>query len=49
MRAALDQAKEQPISGPPALNDDNGQIESAESRAARAAARRSVRRQRVAA
>ena len=49
MRAALDQAKEQPISGPPALNDDNGQIESAESRAARAAARRSERHQRVAA
>jgi 5-methyltetrahydrofolate--homocysteine methyltransferase len=49
MRAALDQAKEQPISGPPALNDDNGQIESAESRAARAASRRSERRQRVAA
>ncbi len=49
MRAALDQAKEQPISGPPALNGDNGQIESAESRSARAAARRSERRQRVAA
>lgn len=47
MRAALDQAQGQPISGPPILNGDNGQIESAESRAARAAARRSERRQRV--
>lgn len=49
MRTALDQAKAEPIAGPPQLNGVNGQIESAESRAARAAARRSERRQRVSA
>jgi len=47
MRAALDEAKAEPIAGPPQINGANGQIESAESRAARAAARRSERRQRV--
>lgn len=48
MRTALDAAKDQPIAGPPqAEGEENGQIESAESRAARAAARRSERRQRV--
>lgn len=47
MRAALDEAKDEPIAGPPQINGANGQIESAESRAARAAARRSERRQRV--
>ena len=48
MRAALDAAKDQPIAGPPQVDsEENGQIESAESRAARAAARRSERRQRV--
>lgn len=46
MRAALERAKGEPITGPPA--SDDGRIESAESRAARAAARRSERRQRVA-
>jgi 5-methyltetrahydrofolate--homocysteine methyltransferase len=45
MRAALERAKDEPISGPPA--GDDGRIESAASRAARAAARRSERRQRV--
>lgn len=50
MRAALDKAKDQPIAGPPQVaSAENGQIESAESRAARAAARRSERRQRVSA
>lgn len=48
MRAALDSAQDQPIAGPPQVDGEaNGQIESAESRAARAAARRSERRQRV--
>lgn len=47
MRVALDGAKDEPIAGPPQINGANGQIESAESRAARAAARRSERRQRV--
>lgn len=47
MRAALDGAKDEPIAGPPPINGDSGQIENAESRAARAAARRSERRQRV--
>ncbi len=46
MREALERVKDQPISGPPPENDDR--IESAESRAARGAARRSERRQRVA-
>jgi methionine synthase I (cobalamin-dependent) len=45
MRAALERVKDEPIPGPPASGE--GQIESAESRAARAAARRSERRQRV--
>lgn len=45
MRAALERVKDEPIPGPPA--SDDGRIESAESRAARAAARRSERRQRV--
>lgn len=45
MRAALERAKDEPIPGPPA--SDDGRIESAASRAARAAARRSERRQRV--
>jgi 5-methyltetrahydrofolate--homocysteine methyltransferase len=45
MRAALERVKEQPVSGPPAPSE--GVIESAENRAARAAARRSERRQRV--
>lgn len=50
MRVALDQVKDEPIVGPPQVNGEaNGQIESAESRAARAAARRSERRQRVSA
>lgn len=47
MRAALDGAKDEPIAGPPPINGDSGQIENAESRAARAAARRTERRQRV--
>lgn len=48
MRVALDQAKDEPIAGPPQVNSEaNGQIESDESRAARAAVRRSERRQRV--
>ncbi|MEZ4734703.1 MAG: betaine--homocysteine S-methyltransferase [Caldilineaceae bacterium] len=47
MRVALDGAKDEPIAGPPQIKGANGQIESAESRAARAAARRSERRQRV--
>ncbi|MEZ4868471.1 MAG: betaine--homocysteine S-methyltransferase [Caldilineaceae bacterium] len=47
MAAALDQAKDEPIAGPPVLEDGASRIESAESRAARAAARRSERRQRV--
>ncbi|MBX3010323.1 MAG: betaine--homocysteine S-methyltransferase [Caldilineaceae bacterium] len=47
MRAALDRVKDEPIVGPPQTAASDGQIESAESRAARAAARRSERRQRV--
>jgi 5-methyltetrahydrofolate--homocysteine methyltransferase len=47
MRAALASVADRPIAGPPALANGNG-IESAESRAARGAARRSERRQRVA-
>lgn len=49
MRAALDQARDEPIAGPPQLAHTNGMIESPESRAARASVRRSERRQRVAA
>lgn len=45
MRAALERVKDEPVTGPPA--SDDGRIESAESRSARAAARRSERRQRV--
>jgi 5-methyltetrahydrofolate--homocysteine methyltransferase len=44
MKEALSRAQNDPISGPPAADD---RIESAESRAARGAARRSERRQRV--
>jgi 5-methyltetrahydrofolate--homocysteine methyltransferase len=44
MKEALSRAQDDPISGPPAAD---GRIESAESRAARGAARRSERRQRV--
>jgi 5-methyltetrahydrofolate--homocysteine methyltransferase len=47
MRTALDKATNDPIVGPPPVNGVQDQIESAESRAARAAARRSERRQRV--
>lgn len=47
MGNALAAAKEQPIVGPPALETASS-IESADSRAARSAARRSARRQRVA-
>lgn len=43
IHAALDAAKEQPIAGPPALESASGDIESAESRSARAAARRAER------
>lgn len=45
MREALSRVQNDPITGPPPVVD--GRIESAESRAARAAARRSERRQRV--
>jgi 5-methyltetrahydrofolate--homocysteine methyltransferase len=45
MKEALSRARHDPITGPPPAAD--GRIESAESRAARAAARRSERRQRV--
>jgi 5-methyltetrahydrofolate--homocysteine methyltransferase len=45
MRQALEQVKDDPITGPPTAANDR--IESAESRAARAAARRTERRQRV--
>jgi 5-methyltetrahydrofolate--homocysteine methyltransferase len=45
MRTALEGVKDEPIPGPPV--SDDGRIESAASRAARAAARRSERRQRV--
>lgn len=47
MRAALERVKEQPIAGPPALEEESGLIESADSRADRAAARRRERRERV--
>ncbi|MDQ3248337.1 MAG: homocysteine S-methyltransferase family protein [Chloroflexota bacterium] len=47
MRAALAQVHDEPIAGPPPPAAINERIESAESRAARAAARRSERRQRV--
>ncbi|MFN8441815.1 MAG: betaine--homocysteine S-methyltransferase [Caldilineaceae bacterium] len=47
MRNALDATKDQPIAGPPPIEEASGAIESAESRAARAAARRAERRQRV--
>lgn len=47
MAAALAAAKDQPIAGPPALSGDETHIESAASRTARGAARRSERRQRV--
>jgi len=47
MSAALVAAKDRPIAGPPPLSAE-AQIESAESRTARGAARRSERRQRVA-
>ena len=47
MRAALEGAKDEPIAGPPSLDTADSRIESAESRTARAAARRTERRQRV--
>ena len=47
MRAALDGAKDEPIAGPPSLDVADSRIESAESRTARAAARRTERRQRA--
>jgi 5-methyltetrahydrofolate--homocysteine methyltransferase len=47
MRTALASEAGQPIAGPPPVAQEDGRIESAESRAARAAARRSERRQRV--
>ena len=47
MRAALEGAKDDPIAGPPSLDTADSRIESAESRTARAAARRTERRQRV--
>ena len=43
MRAALDEAKGQPISGPPSLEAGSA-IESADSRSARSAQRRQARR-----
>jgi 5-methyltetrahydrofolate--homocysteine methyltransferase len=47
MHDALEAVKDQPIVGPPAqVSEERGGIESAENRAARAAARRSERRQR---
>jgi 5-methyltetrahydrofolate--homocysteine methyltransferase len=49
MRAALNQVQADPIPGPPPVATSSGPIESPESRAARAAARRSERHQRVAA
>ncbi len=47
MRAALEGAKDKPIAGPPSLDIADSRIESAESRTARAAARRTERRQRL--
>ncbi|MCB0085098.1 MAG: homocysteine S-methyltransferase family protein [Caldilineaceae bacterium] len=47
MHKALAQIKEQPIAGPPAVEEDAGLIESADSRANRAAARRRERRERT--
>lgn len=47
MRSALDALKDQPIIGPPSTETDSGPIESAESRAARSAARRAERRQKT--
>jgi 5-methyltetrahydrofolate--homocysteine methyltransferase len=47
MRAALAANASQPIAGPPPVAGEDSRIESAESRAARAAARRSERRQKV--
>lgn len=47
MQAALERVKDEPIAGPPAADVIDSRIESAESRNARAAARRSERRQRV--
>jgi 5-methyltetrahydrofolate--homocysteine methyltransferase len=49
MRTALNQVQADPIPGPPPVAVSSGPIESPESRAARAAARRSERHQRVAA
>lgn len=47
MKAALEQVKDKPIAGPPPVAETNSAIESAESRTARGAARRTERRQRV--
>jgi 5-methyltetrahydrofolate--homocysteine methyltransferase len=46
MRSLLDAAAEDPVPGPPPVAELAGAIESAESRAARSAARRRERRQR---
>ncbi|MBV7329677.1 betaine--homocysteine S-methyltransferase [Chloroflexi bacterium TSY] len=48
MRNALDAVKGQPISGPDAPGKSNNQVEDADSRAKRSAARRQERRERVA-
>jgi 5-methyltetrahydrofolate--homocysteine methyltransferase len=47
MRTALAQAADKPIAGPPPITATDNKIETSESRIARAAARRSERRQRV--
>lgn len=48
MHDALDAVKDQPISGPSALDESTHQVEDANSRAQRSAARRQERRERVA-
>ena len=47
MHEALTRVQNEPIPGPPSVNDSESPIETAESRLARAAARRTERRQRV--
>jgi len=47
MKAALDAARDEPIAGPPPVTEDESAIESADSRAARAADRRRSRRRKI--
>ena len=47
MREALASVQNEPIPGPPPVDASDGRIETAESRLARAASRRTERRQRV--